>query len=134
VIIDTKLKARAEAARKKLDTARDKVSLGLREVEEYLTKLNLGVRARVKMDEGRWLAFGKFNSNWMLILESDRDGGEFVETPLKSTSLECRMDAVTCLARLLEELFVQADRTTAQLQDLSDNVLGPFIESLKKEL
>jgi len=115
---------RARELEHELANALEALNESLRQVEQVLTELNLGVTASVTLDESEdgWvqcLRFGKVGKGWRLLLESGPKGrfGEWHESPLLSASKEVRVRAVVMLPALFDALISEAESQLNQIKD-----------------
>lgn len=115
----------------KLSKVTDDLNQAIRTSEFALQKLGLGVRARVELytrvldDDGdtglevtTWLAFGKLDGKWRLLVETDRpDHDDSTEQPLVNASREDRLCASRKLADLLDAMTAVIDREIAEVEE-----------------
>ncbi|MDI1481181.1 hypothetical protein [Polyangium sp. y55x31] len=115
---ETKL-ARARALSAELSAATDTLNAAIRDSEQALAALNLGVTASVDLypeetSEEVWmqyLRFGKDATGWRLLLESgyEFDSGSWSVSPLLNASKEVRLKAVEKFPALLDKLIETAE-------------------------
>src|SRR5260370_38213198 len=102
--------ASAQETPAKPEKATEELNKALADTEEAFADLRLGVRTSIELDadehETRYIAFGKLNGQWKLMLEVTNEDPEGATqyTPLLNCSREVRMAAVPLLPKLLAGL------------------------------
>lgn len=134
---------RARGAR--LSQLTDDLNEAFRKTETALQKLGLGVYARVQLysedirddrgtivgDSSTFLAFGKLDGKWRLLLEVDHsERDETYQQPLVNASREDRLAASRHLEALLEAMAEAIDREIAEVEGARERV-DAFVASVK---
>jgi hypothetical protein len=130
--------ARARRVSPTLHTATDRLNAALKQTEQILKAMNLGVTASVRMssppgglpglEKPRFLTFGKQDREWLLMVEvknplamtlmDTTPSSEF--TPLQNASRELRLEASRLLPHLINELIKASEAAATQVVDSAD--------------
>jgi hypothetical protein len=133
---------RARGAAGKLDEVTDSFNRLIDEAEKAIANLRLGVPGRVGLSPPpnsipglryRDLVFTKQDKIWRLLVES----GSFLGidpnaedlTPLRNANRDIRLEAVSRLPALLDDMITTAVKEVAQVEDAKKRTLQ-FIESV----
>lgn len=98
----------------------------IREFEQLLVEMRLGVSARLIMGDC-FLGFGKYGKNWCLVVI--HEGGS---TPLVNSSREARVASVDYFEELVKMLQESAAEATAQVT-AARNKAEEVLRNMRKE-
>lgn len=104
----------------KVGGALDDLNVALREAEQALTKLRLGVRAEIPFtDPGEkgMLGFGKYDKRWLLLYIRHINATEEEEIPLTDAPRDVRLRAVPMLKDLLTALVHVAQEQVERVEE-----------------
>jgi hypothetical protein len=118
-----------------LSDATDKLNEKLKEAEEALVALNLGVRASVALNESEYVSFHRANQTWGLFFEAgppdSKDGKDWSSTPLTNASRATRLAAAAMLPELKQKLVDVAKHQIVSVAQTID-YLNEFIRDVRR--
>lgn len=103
-----------------LDLATERLNDALREAEDALAELGLGVAASVPLEGDRFLHFKKHGNDWVLVVVKRSD--EACPALLLSTSRRTRLEAAGRLPALHEALYEAYDDELRRIDKAVDTI------------
>ena len=117
-----------------LNSATDRFSKVILEIEEFLKILNIGVASWVTIPGTSWsdeesgnsgynqLGYAKINGKWGFAISSDCDYDEPALSAFHDASRDLRLKSVACLPELLDELAKGATKLSEEVDERTQEV------------